>query len=831
MQQCRTNRLRSLLSEERILSPSSSNRAQRKVAVRRLRQHFKSNAERRDIIFPLLPPVAPSPRRLSPSASTRRLPSRPSPRPTRGRVIYSPTIPTSGTMKPYQELFDPSHSSTQDSRRQGERQPYAPHPSDPILSPIIEPDDNDAEDEESDQEVVFNPPPEPVSNPVIPPENLEHERPDVAPQVPAVIPRPIQESRYPLIEDVGTDNDAPLVVVTRADVHTAPRSAASMEPPRQLIPESRPHRNCRHDLTDDSDEDFDRMGCRRRVTPSRRARNVQTPRPERYTPIDMDIEPARERDRRATVRIPHREVRYVAPPRNEEIRIVSDHEQCGQLTQDDVSADEERRRPPSRQRGRVVSRQPVRDTEVSDSLRVLTELLVHYREDASRQREDISQVVNQTRIQQGRSQADRFLQVAFNQKLHFSGSTDHVRGFLKDVERLRTRFPVTDNELLDIIPHILKNPALRYFEEHRALFTSWRTFQAHFKSHYLEEGHETRLLTSLFTRKQGLKESPEDFVSSLLSMNRDLENPISEARLVEVLRANLNPDYLRSFHMHGAPTLENFEAEAKRVAAALHYEAQYQAPPVEVLRDPFYGNPSAPDVRVARKPQVLQAEIVEEVSSRPVPSSSKVVNHVKVEPVPPADNRFPRPFQNQSNWDRPRDYRQTQNSSNQQKYQNSSNQQKYQNSSNQQNYNNSSSQYYKTSSSRRIPQEELFCYRCGKPGVISTRCDCPPGPCRFIPEHVRRKFNENPRPDYDRRRNQSNGYGRPPPRQNQTNNQESQESHTSNSGPSVNNNQEPKQEAKPDNSENLATVESILSLTQVMKQLVEQNTHFLQQKN
>lgn len=97
----------------------------------------------------------------------------------------------------------------------------------------------------------------------------------------------------------------------------------------------------------------------------------------------------------------------------------------------------------------------------------------------------------------------------------------------------------------------------------------------------------------------------------MLSMNRDLQMPRSEPQLVELMKANLNPDFLCSFHMQGELSLENFEREARRVTAVPNYEASYNAPTLETLRDPVYGNPSAFDSRVPRSPsQVSQVEVV-----------------------------------------------------------------------------------------------------------------------------------------------------------------------------------------------------------------------------
>lgn len=252
------------------------------------------------------------------------------------------------------------------------------------------------------------------------------------------------------------------------------------------------------------------------------------------------------------------------------------------------TSNQQQNRIPSPRRDRERALSPVRDPQLErESL--LERILSNQQQLLANHQQEIHRLVGRN-TNVGPAATERFLRAANDKQLMFNGQGKYLKSFLKELDRLQERFQIPERELLRvIIPNLLKNPALRYYEERRVYFDTYERFVTQFKQKYLEEGYETRLLSQVLSRKQGENESADNYLCSVLEMARDCEVDFAEERLVEILRQNLNPRFQRSFHLMGAFTIENFENECRRITASISFERDYKPPSQEVLDEINYG--------------------------------------------------------------------------------------------------------------------------------------------------------------------------------------------------------------------------------------------------
>lgn len=183
-----------------------------------------------------------------------------------------------------------------------------------------------------------------------------------------------------------------------------------------------------------------------------------------------------------------------------------------------------------------------------------------------------------------------FLRAARSKKLSFSGEIPiQIITFLKDVESLRERLPISDDEMMKILPEILTLPALRFFTERRQRFRSWPEVKASLKRNYIPDGFDITQQLTIHSRTQGLNESPEMFISAVLAMNNDLIRPFSEEDLLEKMIRNLNPSYIQRVRSEIVHTISDLENECHRVRTQLERERAYVPPTASVLQHPVYG--------------------------------------------------------------------------------------------------------------------------------------------------------------------------------------------------------------------------------------------------
>lgn len=128
--------------------------------------------------------------------------------------------------------------------------------------------------------------------------------------------------------------------------------------------------------------------------------------------------------------------------------------------------------------------------------------------------------------------------------IRFDGS--HVKTFLKRLSRYQISYGYDDEIVLKFFYHLVEGKADKWYWQYLDEFS--RPTLPHLKSQMLKrfktDESELSIISRMHEYKQG-KNSFEDFYNNILDMNYELDRPLSDPEIIEILRNNINDDILQ----------------------------------------------------------------------------------------------------------------------------------------------------------------------------------------------------------------------------------------------------------------------------------------------
>lgn len=122
---------------------------------------------------------------------------------------------------------------------------------------------------------------------------------------------------------------------------------------------------------------------------------------------------------------------------------------------------------------------------------------------------------------------------------HFDGKNVHA--FLERVSELRVVYGLTDAQLLQGFPELLRGDAQQWFRNFASSVTSWEELQKIMREFYLPPNEQRQLDRQIFERKQKPKESILDYATELSTLMRR-RGGINIDTQIDNLYENMLPD-------------------------------------------------------------------------------------------------------------------------------------------------------------------------------------------------------------------------------------------------------------------------------------------------
>lgn len=234
----------------------------------------------------------------------------------------------------------------------------------------------------------------------------------------------------------------------------------------------------------------------------------------------------------------------------------------------------------------------------------------------------------------GRPMSTDFMKEARIRKISFSGNaTESLRVFTRAVEELMAVFPLSEAEMRRVLPDLFCGAAAQWYRVHQEDFKNWKDVCKALKANYLKADHSIQLSVLLHTRQQDPHERVIHYITQMRAINADLEEPLSEERVVQLIKAHVHPKISRAITFQNIRTYRELETACMAAEAAIDQEKSYCPPSVEQLTDPLYGDEEAAQAR--RKKSFNPVKIVSEPVAKVVPTPAP---QVELEPLSARDS-------------------------------------------------------------------------------------------------------------------------------------------------------------------------------------------------
>ncbi|XP_055836661.1 uncharacterized protein LOC129905251 [Episyrphus balteatus] len=125
----------------------------------------------------------------------------------------------------------------------------------------------------------------------------------------------------------------------------------------------------------------------------------------------------------------------------------------------------------------------------------------------------------------------------------FTGDSDgaSVNSFLERVEELRLANDVPESHLFKSASELLTGRALMWFRTVREDIENWSELVKELKAEFLPANYDDLLLEEINRRSQGKDETFGAYLSTMRTLFRRLSEPLSEGRMLAILKKNVDP--------------------------------------------------------------------------------------------------------------------------------------------------------------------------------------------------------------------------------------------------------------------------------------------------
>ena len=165
--------------------------------------------------------------------------------------------------------------------------------------------------------------------------------------------------------------------------------------------------------------------------------------------------------------------------------------------------------------------------------------------------------------------------------VYFSGDRGQsIEAFLDKVEACRGSTSLTEEEVFQALPKLLKGVAAMRFQVEKHRWSTWSDFRSAARRWYGNgRGYQQRLLAEATARTQGNDELTRDFITCLLVIIRKMEPaPCIEMQL-DMLHRNLRPSIQKLVRRSDFRNIDDLQEMAREAETTLEAERLYRPPP------------------------------------------------------------------------------------------------------------------------------------------------------------------------------------------------------------------------------------------------------------
>lgn len=167
----------------------------------------------------------------------------------------------------------------------------------------------------------------------------------------------------------------------------------------------------------------------------------------------------------------------------------------------------------------------------------------------------------------------KFIQEARLRNIIFSGHND-PKSFFDSFENLLELLPLTDIDVKRSLRDLLSGPALDWFQVHESNLHSWLDVKIGLKRNYAPLNADLKLKQLMFTLKQQPDEKVMHFISKMRKFNSELQRPLSDLELVDLVKANLHPDFVVHVQMSNILEIDILEDVCVKFEQALQLKVE-----------------------------------------------------------------------------------------------------------------------------------------------------------------------------------------------------------------------------------------------------------------
>ncbi|XP_055913098.1 uncharacterized protein LOC129946788 [Eupeodes corollae] len=118
-----------------------------------------------------------------------------------------------------------------------------------------------------------------------------------------------------------------------------------------------------------------------------------------------------------------------------------------------------------------------------------------------------------------------------------------INSFLERVEELRLANDVPESHLFKSASELLAGRALMWFRSVREDLGDWQELVKELKAEFLPANYDDLLLEEINRRSQGKEETFGAYLTTMRTLFRRLSEPLSEGRMLSILKKNVDPFY------------------------------------------------------------------------------------------------------------------------------------------------------------------------------------------------------------------------------------------------------------------------------------------------
>ena len=179
--------------------------------------------------------------------------------------------------------------------------------------------------------------------------------------------------------------------------------------------------------------------------------------------------------------------------------------------------------------------------------------------------------------------------------IKYSGTrNDDPDAFLTRIEEGRDLVPISDANLLKVIPFFLSGIALNWFRGSKHLWRTFRQFARAFKIRFGDSDFQFELRQEIHQRTQGEKESVSDYLTCMRVMFDKLTPRMSEAEEISYAHRNLLPRLHLAISRDEIDDFTHLEHLANVAQKSYRVARSYKPPPTperSLLPDLAYRDP------------------------------------------------------------------------------------------------------------------------------------------------------------------------------------------------------------------------------------------------